>query len=382
MRVLHYVWSTHFGGIERLALDLVGEQRSKCGHHVGILVGQDKGEFSSSFHAGCDEFLSLDLINGRDRNSGKRKAAVEFMRQFDIVHIHTFNPTICRAAIESGRKIIYTEHGNFGFGRKRTWADLFKSLLLRRFLNQKVDYVTFNSNFTMQFARSRYDLKSVEKSVVYNGICIPEQTKKPTADIAPEILAATDGKFVVGTTSRFAGFKRVDRLVDAFAKFSKGRNDVVLLLVGDGVLRQELERHVERVGIRNQVIFAGFRSNVGDYQSLIDVCVFPSECEPFGLVAVETLARGKPTLVFRDGGGIIEIVAPVCPGDVVESIDMMADRLTNYYESRDLLADTDNQRRNRADVFKISTMASEMDVVYLKVVNQSSTGTQRPISTT
>ena len=129
-------------------------------------------------------------------------------------------------------------------------------------------------------------------------------------------------------------------------------------------LRSDLESQVTSLGIREKVVFAGFQRNVGDYQECIDVCVFASENEPFGLVAVETLSRGKPTLVFKDGGGIIEIVSPVCARDVVDSILNLSERLVDYYGG-DPEEPTDVQKRkNRASDFKIESMAKEMDTVY------------------
>ena len=62
--------------------------------------------------------------------------------------------------------------------------------------------------------------------------------------------------------------------------------------------RPQLEALVGQLGLRDATHFTGFRQDARACQSFMNVCVFPSQNEPFGLVAVETLALGKPTIVF------------------------------------------------------------------------------------
>src|SRR5690606_19063250 len=143
--------------------------------------------------------------------------------------------------------------------------------------------------------------------------------------------------------------KRVDRLIEGFARFQDGR-EAMLLIVGDGVERAALEARVDDLEIRAKTLFAGYQREVQAYQAAMDVCVFPSQNEPFGLVAVETLALGKPTVVFADGGGICEIVAGLDPSDVVENSDALAKRLAYYY--------ADEVARTRHREARVRTAAS------------------------
>ena len=271
------------------------------------------------------------------------------------------------AALRSGKKIVYTEHGNFGFGRKITFRDRIKFWLLGKFL-KRVDFLSFNSVFTKSFAESRYNLQSVNRGVVYNGIRF-DSAEEPIDDqlaLSPYQEKLT-GNFVVGTTSRFAGFKRVDRLISAFADFATGKNNVKLLLVGDGPTRPELERMVTAKGMNTQVIFTGFQKQVARFQQAMDVCVFASENEPFGLVAVETLKLGKPTVVFRSGG-IAEIIEPICKEDVVESNEQLAERLNDYHGNHRKICEPYEARKEYARRFCISIMSSSFIKIYHEIV--------------
>ena len=363
MKVLHYIWSTNFGGIERLVMDLGTAQKKLKGYKVGVLAGQDQGEFSEAFHSTFDAFTSLGFSRGFDLSPRRAKNAFAVMQCWDVVHLHTYNPIIARAAAKSGKPIVYTEHGNFGFGRKRTMGDRAKSGMLPRFLNRSVSHLTFNSTFTQRVAFDRYRIQRVPNTVVYNGINFSDEAQ-PAGELLPEHAEQLAGKLVIGTTSRLAGFKRVDRLVDAFARFAVNKDNVCLLLVGDGPRKSELVQQAKQLGVNDKVVFAGFQSNISDYQAAMDICVFASENEPFGLVAVETMKLGKPTIVLRDGGGIVEIVQPACPDDVVHGVDGLVERLVAYDTDHGLLTRDSEKRIQRAREFKIGTMADNMDKVY------------------
>ena len=210
------------------------------------------------------------------------------------------------AAIFSGKKIVYTLHGNFVYGRKVKLTDKVNQYFIRLVLNRFVDKVTFNSKFTESTAHKKYGLNSVRTQLVYNGVDFTNLILTDNNDIK-FFRDRHSNKFIVGTIARFAGVKRIDRLIDAFEIFSKDKNDVLLLLTGDGPLRQSLEQKVKDHNMESKVIFTGFQKNAANWESLMNVCVFPSQNESFGLVAVEALYLGRPVMVFNDGGGLVEI---------------------------------------------------------------------------
>lgn len=365
MRVLHTIWSAAFGGIERLTLDL-GIAQDRLGIDVGLLVCEPSGEFMEAFQSSSMDCHTGGICHGADLRPARVRNAASLMRGYDIVHQHAFTPAVAVASIVSGSKVVYTEHGNFGFGRKWTRSDRVLSRLRKLFLNRFVRHVTFNSAFTRNVAELRYGLDRTATSVVYNGISL---SKVDRDEVNPEqsLAGQLTNRFVVGTTSRFAGFKRVDRLIRAFAEFRLGK-PTTLLLVGDGPLRDEYVALVNQLELQDDVIFTGFQPNVADLQRQMDVCVFPSETEPFGLVAVETLSLGKPTIVLNDGGGITEIIQRNNTADVVDGVDGLVRRLNHYYQKRDQIWVDVEARKSAARFFDIRRMANEMCDVYEAVL--------------
>lgn len=93
-----------------------------------------------------------------DFSPTKIRKVIRVFAGYDILHFHSFHPATAYAAVKSRKKILYTEHGNFGFGRKQTLNDKVTRRLLRVFLNNNCDYITFNSGFSQETAITRYGL--------------------------------------------------------------------------------------------------------------------------------------------------------------------------------------------------------------------------------
>src|SRR6185436_5690997 len=98
----------------------------------------------------------IELESGFDNTPARFRKAKEAFEQADIIHIHSYNRLLAKAAVASKKKIVFSEHGNFGFGRKKTPGDLITIYLLKRFLNKHAAFISFNSKFTEKFAKDRY----------------------------------------------------------------------------------------------------------------------------------------------------------------------------------------------------------------------------------
>lgn len=99
---------------------------------------------------------------------------------------------------------------------------------------------------------------------------------------------------VAGHVGRFMAPKNHGFLLRIFAELP---DHARLLLVGDGELRAENEQLAEVLGIRDQVIFAGLRSDVDRMLQAMDVFVFPSLYEGLPLSIIEAQAAGLPCLI-------------------------------------------------------------------------------------
>lgn len=99
---------------------------------------------------------------------------------------------------------------------------------------------------------------------------------------------------VVGHVGRFDPQKNHRFLVEIFEKMPE---DARLLLVGDGVLRPDVEQQAEALGIRDRILFTGVRTDVDRLLQAMDVFLMPSLFEGLPVSIVEAQAAGLPCLI-------------------------------------------------------------------------------------
>ena len=110
-------------------------------------------------------------------------------------------------------------------------------------------------------------------------------------------LSISDGEFVMGMVSRFHPVKNHLFMLDVVKGLKEQGKKVKLLLVGDGELRQEIERKIENLGIENETIMVGLVSDVHTYLHAMDVVMMPSLNEGLPVSLVEAQANGLSCVV-------------------------------------------------------------------------------------
>jgi len=95
-----------------------------------------------------------------------------------------------------------------------------------------------------------------------------------------------------------------DILLDAVPGILQTRGDAVVVFVGEGDMKSELERKAQEMGIGHAVRFVGKQSGqtLINWFKVCDTAVVPSRNEPFGIVVLEAWACAKPVVVTKCGG--------------------------------------------------------------------------------
>lgn len=112
-------------------------------------------------------------------------------------------------------------------------------------------------------------------------------------------LGIPNNAYVVGHVGRFSPPKNHSRLLDIFAEIHRRDHRAMLLLVGDDTceLGNEIHKKAKDLGLTNNVIFTGVRSDVNTLLQAMDVFVFPSNYEGLPVTLVEAQAAGLPCYI-------------------------------------------------------------------------------------
>jgi glycosyltransferase involved in cell wall biosynthesis len=164
--------------------------------------------------------------------------------------------------------------------------------------------------------------------VVLNAIDLDRWVPGVGRDEAREELGVPAAAPVVVTVCRLFEAKGPEQLIRALAVVRDEVPDVRLLIVGDdGPEQGRYARHLADVaaglGLADQVLFLGRRSDVPRLMAAADVFAMPSVDEPFGLVYLEAMAMERPVVALANGG-TPEVVVDGVTGLLSEPGDMDA----------------------------------------------------------
>lgn len=107
----------------------------------------------------------------------------------------------------------------------------------------------------------------------------------------------SQGDFVLGHVGRFVTSKNHAFLLDIYVALRKLLPTAKLLLIGDGPLREDVWREVERLNLTDGVVMLGQRPDVPNLLATMDAFCLPSLYEGLPVVGIECQAAGVPTLV-------------------------------------------------------------------------------------
>lgn len=239
-----------------------------------------------------------------DLSLASKMAQVAKMQKLDILHVHYAVPhAVCaymaKEMLGGAIKTVTTLHGTdiTVLAQDESLKDL-----IRLGINNS-DAVTAVSNDLIKETRELLDIvKPIE--LTYNfvdkRIYYPRECSSLRSDFA------TRDEKILMHISNFRPVKRLQDVVDVFAKVAK-EVPSKLLLVGEGPDLPKVQARIGQLGLQDRVHFLGKQDDVAQVISIADVMLLPSEKESFGLVALEAMACGVPT-IGSIAGGIPELV--------------------------------------------------------------------------
>jgi glycosyltransferase involved in cell wall biosynthesis len=141
---------------------------------------------------------------------------------------------------------------------------------------------------------------------IYNGIELDQYQPHPGSreKIRKDFLISEE-EFLVGAAGRLVYEKGFEFLIRSVQKVLKTFPKTKFLLVGDGPLKMKLESLARELGIMEYCIFSGFRDDIPEILSSLDLFVLPSILEGHPIVILEAMAMAKP-IVASDINGVRE----------------------------------------------------------------------------
>jgi len=295
--------------------------------------------------------------------------------KFDVVHTHTAKAGVLgrlAARLYGGSIIVHTPHGHNFYGY--FGPTLSKIIIaIEKFLSSFTDKIIALTELE-QKDLLRFKITGADRIVLirqgleldrYMQANIDKDKIKKELNIQPH-------ENVLGMIGRLEPVKGPLYFVEAAKDIIEEFPETKFLIVGEGILRKRLERRIEILGLKEKFIFTGWREDMPEIISVLDLLIFPSLNEAVGMVLIEAQACGVP-VVATEVGGIPEIVNNNRTGILVPAGDSKElARAVNC-----LLGD--KQKRSQLskeaqdwikDKFKVQEMIDKLSELYKELISK------------
>jgi glycosyltransferase involved in cell wall biosynthesis len=168
--------------------------------------------------------------------------------------------------------------------------------------------VVVNSKYMKYEVKNIFSLPEDKIRVIPNGVNL-EKFDKYEKDIIFRNRYAMNDEKIIFFVGRIVNEKGVHILIDAIPKILKHYYKVKFVIAGKGPELEYLQRKAKVMNIAQKIYFTGYISDdeLGKLYKCVDIGVFPSLYEPFGIVALEGMIAKIPVIV-SDTGGLSEII--------------------------------------------------------------------------
>lgn len=179
------------------------------------------------------------------------------------------------------------------------------------------------------------------------------------------VLGVSDEQTVIGCVARFDVQKNHTFLIDIFSEYKKRDNTAILVLVGEGVLRTEVEEKINQLGLTDSVMMLGMRDDVPDLLNAFDIYVLPSLSEGLSLVMIEGQINGLNFVVSDQVPTETNILGKMDFVSLHESASIWAQKIAHMVEKKNRSIDIEVVRRAGYD---ISIESKKLQEFYLSRV--------------
>ncbi|MCH5320904.1 MAG: glycosyltransferase family 1 protein [Eubacterium sp.] len=216
--------------------------------------------------------------------------------EYKIIHTHMSGSAAIFLSLAKNRGIFNISHSHTVAPKNGLRQVIVNSY---RFpLRYICDYMFGCSDQAGQWMFGKRIIKKSNYKTIKNGIDINRFVySKHSRDAIRKEFNINENVFVLGNVARFDIAKNHIYLIDIFKELHRINSNTKLLLVGDGLLRSEIEQKITALGLKNDVILTGVRKDVADILSAMDCFVMPSVFEGLPLSVIEAQASGLPCLL-------------------------------------------------------------------------------------
>jgi len=287
VKVLHLIDSGGLYGAERMLLTLARKQRER-GLDVMILSAGTPGGADKAIEQACAvqglPCISWQMSAGLNLRAGGEIVAWAKKNRFTVLHSHGYKFNILIGLLSRKRRAFAFVSTIHGYTATNVLSRLFVYKVLDRLLSFRPDRVAVVNNGLRKVLLSKRNVRFIP-----NGIDINEEADK-ALPVDPQW-----GRYIV-VVGRLSAEKAVWRAIAAFAVIAGQYPDYVLIIVGDGPKKSEVELTARNSSVSDRIIFTGYSDHAVAYIRRAEALLISSESEGLPLTLLEAMRVLTPVV--------------------------------------------------------------------------------------
>ena len=362
------------GGSGVVATEL-GIMMADKGHEMHFITSSMPFRFLNAhpnmhFHEVTIEGYSVFKYPPYDIALANRIAQVIESEGLDLLHVHYAMPHAVSAAL--GKDMVNSDIGVITTLHGTDVTILGYDPALRNTVRYGINKSTIVTAVSESLKQDTIELIDPNKEirVIYNFIDEATYVPKEAGSLKEELGIREDEKVIIHI-SNFRDVKNIPDIVKTFNEISK-MAEAKLLLVGEGPEKDKIIKLVDELNLRDKVIFTGKRNDMAELLAISDVMFHLSSKEAFGLVLLEALACGVPS-VATNVGGIPEVIEDGVNGFIVPfgNIEAAVEKALLLLEDEELYAKfRENGFKTAKEKFHSSQIVEQYEELYYEVAGK------------
>jgi len=367
INVAHIISALGRGGMEYAVARLVLEQK-RLGCRVQVICIRDFGPTLEILQSGG---VPVHLSYFRSRlhpGSLARLRRLLLKLEVNVVQTHNYRPNVSGTVAARLARVPAVISSLRTVNRWDTLRQFWMDRLLCLFR----DAIVCVSGEVRDRYIEKIKWRPQKCRVIHNGVD-PEILKpmEPARELFDKYKLDPDSFYVI-SIARLVKIKDHKTLIRGFRKVAEREKRAMLLILGDGPMRGELEGLTREMGLEDRVRFMGHQDNISQWLSISDVSVLSTHIEGFSSTILESMAAGIPVIATAVGGNL-EAVQDGVTGYLTPHEDggAITDRLLELMSDPSLRQRMGQKARELVrDRFSIESTARETIALYQSILEK------------
>lgn len=291
LRILQIFGSLDSGGVSNFVMNLYRE------------IDTEKYQFDFALSMGQralydDEVLArggrIFYFDSSESFAANLRRILREKGPFHAVHSHMFfySGIFLAEAARAGVPVRIAHAHNAHTGESRSFPRIVYERMMQAMIRINATCLLGCSEKACRYVFGNGIMRDPRAAVLPDGIDCSRFAFDPDVRAAVRKELGIENQFVIGHVGHFNPAKNHEKILTVFSEVCRRRNDAVLLLVGDGELEQNVRNLADSLELKDKVLFAGAHRDVERYYQAMDVFLFPSRYEGFGMAMIEAQAGG------------------------------------------------------------------------------------------